>query len=168
MLGENRSGRAIVLVDLINEFAHVEGPGYMPSAPDIIPLVQGELLYFRERMRPVLFCNSTVSHDNSFFNEVIRELTPRTGEICIRKSRPDAFFGTDLAHILKNLKVKNLTIVGMSLTKSIILTAASALQYGYSVVVPETCVCSTNEQDHLAALRLLSLWSNDEALKGYN
>lgn len=160
MLGENRSERAIVLVDLINEFAHPEGKRFIAGAKDIIPYVQGELQYFRERMRPVLFCSSIINREQSFLDEVIRELTPRRGEICIKKSKADAFLHTDLAATLHNLKVKTLTIVGLPLTSSISLTAASALQHGFSVVVPETCVCSHDEQDHLAALRLITLWSD--------
>lgn len=166
MLGENRSGRAIVLVDLTNEFAHPDGSGFVPQALDIIPLVQGELQYFRERMRPIFFCNTVQAHSGSF-GEVIRELRPRTGEICIEKKYPDAFLHTDLFSILAKLKVKNLTIVGLSAPTSILLTAASALQHGYSVVVPETCVCSPleHEAEHAAALRLIALWSNQKLLK---
>lgn len=169
MLGENRSGRAIVLVDLINDYAHLEGRRYLPGVKDIIPYVQGELQYFRDRMRPVLFCNTAQVGAKNFYGQVIRELTPRTGEISINKNHPDAFLHTDLFIILKNLKVKTLTIVGCPLTESIILTAASALQLGFSVVVPETCVCARTEQEQATALRLLSLWSTDEILlKGNN
>lgn len=165
MLGENRSERAILVLDMINEFAHKEGRQYEPATTDIVPFVQGELQYFRERMRPVIFCNTLVAYEpmddsNNFAAEVIQALSPRTGEICISKTRPNAFFRTDLADILGTLRVRNLTIVGAFSHTSVLMTAACALDQGFSVVVPETCVCASNGQDHAAALRLVNRWLN--------
>ena len=107
-----------LIVDMINDFAHIEGEQYLASTKDIIPFIQGELQYFRERMRPVVFCNSIVNactpadHRQKFRAQVIQGLSPRTGEICVKKTRPNAFFATDLSAILTDLKIKTLTIVG--------------------------------------------------------
>lgn len=165
MLGENRSERAILVLDMINEFAHKEGRQYEVSTVDIVPFIQGELQYFRERMRPVIFCNTLVDYETreegeNFATEVIQALSPRTGEVCLSKTRPNAFFRTDLADILLSLRVRNLTIVGAFSHTSVITTAACALERGLSVVVPETCVCAPYPQDHAAALRLINRWLN--------
>lgn len=166
MLGENRSERAILILDMINDFTHIEGTHYAPVTEDIIPFVKGEVQYFRERMRPVIYCNTVVNQqksarDESFGSQVVQALSPRTGEILIKKSRPNAFYKTDLAESLTNLKVKNLTIVGAFTHTSVLLTAGSALDLGFSVVVPETCVCSRNPNDHIAALRLIARWLSE-------
>lgn len=168
LLGENRSERAIIILDMINEFAHIEGKRYEAATLDIIPYVQGELQYFRERMRPVVFCNthagenpSELSDASRFDREVIQALSPRTGEICLKKSRPNAFFGTELSNTLHGLKVRKLTIVGAFSHTSVLVTAAAAIDHGFSVVVPETCVCAGNVQDHAAALRLINRWLNE-------
>ncbi len=165
MLGENRSERAILVVDMINEFANEGGQSYIPSSREIIPYILGELQYFRERMRPVIFCN-TQWEQAELRSEVIRELSPRTKEICLNKSRPNAFYNTELKAILQQLKVKTLTIVGVPFHTSILLSAASALDNGFSVVVPETCVCSASEQDYAASLRIMSRWLACEQMIG--
>lgn len=164
MLGENRSERAILILDMINDLAHPEGRNFVASTADIIPFVQGELQYFRERMRPVVFC-STQMNDNvddlgndGLEARVIQALSPRTGEISIAKPRPNAFFATDLLRVLQGLKVKTLTIVGVFSHTSVITTTASALDQGFSVVVPETCICAQDALDHAAALRLINRW----------
>ncbi len=165
MLGDNRSERAIVVLDMINDMAHPEGRNYAASTTDIIPFLQGELQYFRERMRPVIFCNTVIAASAKpltvdFPERVIQALSPRTGEICVTKTRPNAFFDTNLLQVLTGLKVKNITIVGAFSHTSVITTAASARDHGFSVVVPETCVCASDPLDHQAALRLINRWLN--------
>ncbi len=114
--------------------------------------MQGELQYFRERMRPVIFCN-TVGNGG-----VIQALLPRTGEVCVSKTGPNAFYETELLTVLKSLKVTYLTIVGAFSHASVLATAIAALDHGFSVVVPETCVCAADTNDHVAALRLINRW----------
>ena len=162
---KSKSERALLIVDMINDYAHESGGQYMAKTKDLIPYILGELRYFRERMRPVFFCNDIVvpphgvHPDEALFRaEVVQELSPRTGEGCLHKTRPNAFFKTDLAVSLSKLNVEQLTIVGVSFADSVLLTAASALDNGIKVVVPETCVASDNERDHQAAMRLLQLW----------
>lgn len=162
MLSEDRSERALLILDMINDVAHPGGRNYDASTADIIPFVQGELQYFRERMRPVIFCNTGVKHTSIYGNpdQVIQALSPRTGEICVKKGRPNAFFGTELLHVLNTHKVTNITIVGAFSHTSVIATALAALDHGISVVVPETCVCAADLHDHTAALRLINRWLN--------
>ena len=143
---------------MTTKFLHSQSESYIRASEEIIPFVQGELQYFRERMRPVIFCNTIQN------GSVIRELSPRIDEICIEKSRSNAFMFTNLNIFLKEKKVVNLTIVGVQLYNNILLTAAAALEQGFSVVVPETCVCSDSEQDHQAALRLFNRWSKEVSL----
>lgn len=162
MLGENKSRRALIVVNMTDHFAHQDGACYIKTSKEIIPFVQGELQYFRDRMRPVIFC-STKARGN-----IIRELSPRRGEICIEKEKANAFLNTNLGQILLDQKVKNLTIVGLQLYNSVLLSAAAALLEGFSVVVPETCVCSDREQEHLAALRLFNRWSKEMDMKADN
>lgn len=162
MLGENKSRRALIVVNMTDHFAHQNGTRYVRTSKEIIPFVQGELQYFRDRMRPVIFCSTTAS------GNIIRELSPRRGEICIEKVRPNAFLNTNLGQILLDQKAQNLTIVGLQLYSSVLLTAAAALEQGFSVVVPETCVCSDHEQEHAAALRLFNRWSKEMDMKADN
>jgi nicotinamidase-related amidase len=162
LLGKKRSEQAILILDMINEFGHLDGNRFESGIVDIIPYVQGELQYFRERMRPVIFCNSELPNDagdeSLIRSQVIQALSPRTGEISIKKTHHNAFYKTDLANILAALDVCDLTIVGAFSHESVIITAAAAIDHGYAVVIPETCILGDNQQDHQAALRLINRW----------
>ena len=166
MLNENKFERALLVLDMLYDFTHREGRYFTSSALDIVPFVEGEIQYFRERMRPVIFCNSidgydfTKAHKHGPVQHMVQSLIPRASEISIKTSRPNAFFNTVLAKVLNDLKVRKLTIVGLFTHTSVLLTAGSALDHGLSVVVPETCVCSRNIEDHLASLRLINRWLN--------
>lgn len=155
---ENRSEQAIIILDMINDLAHPQGSNYEPATAEIIPFLEGELKYFRERMRLVIFCHTASEQTNQFNAQVIQALSPRSKEILIKKHGPNAFFGTDLAQILRDNKVKNITIAGVFTHTNVIRSVAGALDHGFSVVVPETCTCARNPQDHQAALHLMDRW----------
>lgn len=158
MLAENNSGRAIIVLDMVDDVVGSYGDSFSPPIKEIIPYISGELQYFRERMRPVIFCNSSENSYSNNTGELCKEIQPRSKEIVVKKTRPDAFFNTDLKSILDNLKIKNLTIVGICAHTGVLLSAASALNFGFSVVVPETCVASFKEQDYQASLHIIRRW----------
>jgi nicotinamidase-related amidase len=170
--GIDRSERAILVVDMINRFAHASGPEYVEGVAEILPFILGELQYFRERMRPVIFCNTQgggfLGGESAQQNvqQVITIMSPRAQEICIDKSRPNSFFNTDLASILSSMNVVGLTIVGVMSHTSILLTAAAALDYGFVPAVPETCISAPKSTDHQAALKILYRWQTIEQMVG--
>lgn len=158
MLGENRSEQALIILDMINDIAHPEGGNFEPATLEIVPLVQGELKYFRERMRLVIFVHTDMGEGHDFKTQIIQSLSPRSKEIILSKKGPNAFFDTDLAKILHEHRIGSVAIVGAFSHTSVARTVASALDHGFSVVVPETCTCSRKPQDHQAALHLINGW----------
>lgn len=155
-MDKDRSGRAIIVLDMVNEIIHIEGKHFEQKALAILPYVQGEIQYFRERGRPIIFCNS--KREEGFGQHVIQALSPRSKEICLIKPGLNAFFNTDLFAILTELQIKTITIVGVFTNENVVATALSALDHGFSIVVPETCVGAREQQDQLAALRLIHGW----------
>jgi hypothetical protein len=130
------------------------GDAAVPGAGAIIRFVLGELRYFRERGRVVVFANAERA------GVVIQELTPRSDESVIAKPAPSAFFGTMLDAALRRRGVQRVTLVGLETHTSILLTAADALSHGYQVVVPDPCVCAASPAAHEQALGLLRThWS---------
>jgi nicotinamidase-related amidase len=152
----DESDRALIVLDMTNE--RVSGPRAVGGAHSIVRFVHGELRYFRERGRPIVFaCGGG--------DQVILELTPRSDELVVRTSAPSAFFGTDLDAALKRNGVRRVTLVGLETHTAVLLTAADALARGYQVVVPDPCVCATSAEAHAAALLLLRrAWSLDTSI----
>ncbi len=165
------SDRSLVLLDVTTDF--ITGPDAAPNAVGIVRYVAGELRYFRERGRPIIFaCTQTspgqtalaaellsppkigdINRSPPKVGEILTELTPRSDERVLFKPAPSAFFRTDLHEILLQHGVRRLTLVGTETHTSILLTAADAVARGFEVVVPEPCVCARSQDDHRFALR---------------
>jgi nicotinamidase-related amidase len=154
------SDRALLVLDMTTD--RVTGPQAIPGAPQIVRYVQGELRYFRERGRPVIF-SCTVTNPQQP-PELLADLWPRGDERVHYKTVPSAFFDTDLAVTLRAQRVRRLTLVGTETNTSILLTAADAIAHGFEVVVPDPCVCARDPQDHKFALRQIRViwpaWPN--------
>jgi nicotinamidase-related amidase len=140
---DRQSDRALVVLDMTEG-----GCAEVPAARELVRYIRGELRYFRERGRPVIFVATTGG------GSVLPELTPRTGEPVVEKSAPSAFFATNLDELLPD-SVRRLTLVGVESTGSVLLTAADAMARGYQVVVPEPCAAARDADDHAFAMRLI-------------
>jgi len=57
---------------------------------------------------------------------MIEELAPREGELIVRKVRYDAFYGTELDHMLRLWNVKTILLCGTVANICVHCTAASA------------------------------------------
>ncbi len=155
-----RGDRALLIFDMVEDAIH--GPDSIEGAQDCIRFIDGELRYFRERDRSVIFL-STLCHGASP-SPFIDELLPRSNETVIHKPGPDAFFQTELHETLARLKVKRLTMTGIGASSSILITAAAAMSRGYSVAAPEPCVVDENLQNRELALHIIrNVWSPVES-----
>ena len=149
-----RSDRALLIVDLVEPL--VRGASAVPGALEMVRFIRGELRYFRERGRPVIFAHSDEGERSP---AIIQEVTPRAGEVVLRKRTPSAFFDTELDALLRRADVRRVTLVGLETPTSILLTAADAYARGYEVVVPDPCVLARDADDHRFALHLIrDLW----------
>jgi nicotinamidase/pyrazinamidase len=122
----------------------------IPGARELIRYIRGELRYFRERDRPVIF----TCRNGSARRSLLPELTPRLSEPVLFRHTPSAFFGTELDELLPP-STRRLTLVGVDTPTSILLTAADAYARGFEVVVPEPCVCAEDPAEHAFAMRLI-------------
>jgi nicotinamidase-related amidase len=163
------SDRALLILDMVVD--RLDGAHAVPGAHNIVRYVQGELRYFRERGRPVIFaCTAPELLDHALGASgaeppaIIQELTPRSDERLMWKSAPSAFFDTDLGDTLRELAIRRLTLTGLETHTSVLLTAADAVARGFQVVVPDPCVIATSLDDHRFALRQIRevwpLWPN--------
>ena len=141
------SDRALIVLDMTLD--RFRGSNALDGAAAIVRYVQGELRYFRERGRMVVFANDEAS------SVVIQELTPRSDERVLKKPSPSAFFGTDLDTQLQRGHVRRVTLVGLETHTAVLLTASDALARGYEVVVPDPCVFARDAAAHTASLALL-------------
>jgi nicotinamidase-related amidase len=88
--------------------------------------------------------------------EMIDELAPREGELVVQKVRYDAFYGTELDHMLSLWNVKTILLCGTVANICVHYTAASAALRWYDVVIPKDAVSAVEPCDLEFSLRQTS------------
>jgi ureidoacrylate peracid hydrolase len=88
----------------------------------------------------------------SWDTQVLDELAPREQDLVVRKSRFDAFLGTDLDLLLDAGRVRRLVVAGISTNVCVESTVRSAAQRGYDVGVASDATAATTPSLHKAAL----------------
>ncbi len=163
---KSRPQKALLIIDMLNDFVLPGAPLECPGAREIIPNIKRELDEARTEGYPVVYiCDSHRENDPEFKvwprhcvkgtkgAEVVEELKPARGDKIIRKVSYSGFYKTRLEEVLKNLKVKELVITGVCTEICVLFTSVDALMRGYSVYVPEDCAAGLSEQGHLFALK---------------
>ena len=161
--------RALVVVDMIEDFVHEGGALYCgPSIARIVPVIQKEIATARASREAVMYLTDSHLSDDAEFDvfpphaiagtkgaEIVAELAPETGDVVIPKRRYSGFFGTDLDITLRERGVDTLRLVGNCTNICVQYTAADARNLGYAVEIVEGGVTSFDEEAHKDALREL-------------
>ncbi|MBI2323979.1 MAG: cysteine hydrolase [Chloroflexi bacterium] len=161
--------RALIVVDMIHDFAHEGGALYCgPSMGKIIPVIQNELDRARAAGEPVVYLTDAHMPDDAEFQmfpphaivgtkgaEIVPELAPSEADVVIPKRRYSGFFGTDLDITLRERGIDTLRLVGDCTNICVLYTAADARNLGYAVEVVENGVTSFDEDAHRNALKEL-------------
>jgi nicotinamidase/pyrazinamidase len=161
--------RALVVVDMIEDFVHEAGALYCgPSMATIVPVIERELERARASGEPVVYLTDEHLPDDAEFAQfpphalkgttgakIVPEVAPHPGEIVIPKRRYSGFFGTDLDITLRERGVDTLRLVGDCTNICVLFTAADARNLGYAVEVVRDGVTSFDLEAHADALREL-------------
>ncbi len=86
----------------------------------------------------------------------IDELSPRTGEVWIRKHRYSAFKGTDLDMVLRAHRIQTVITTGVSTNVCVESTLRDAFETGYYVAVPRDATASWDMALHEASLQTVT------------
>jgi maleamate amidohydrolase len=185
---EPKAPVGLLIVDFVNSFANPErfGGGNIASAiAHTVPL----LAFAREKGWPVahtrivfadddadrnIFCEKVPGmltlkerdHDSA----IVEALTPRKGELVVRKTVPSAFFGTSLFAWLAQRGVQTLAIAGAVTSGCVRASVVDAMQYGFRPFVLSDCVGDRAIGPHDANLfdmaqKYAAVMPRDEALK---
>ena len=81
-------------------------------------------------------------------HEIPELIEPAPGEVVLTKSKPSAFFGTQMASLLTYFRVDTTIVTGMVTSGCIRATVVDAFSHNYRVVVPIECVADRSETSH--------------------
>ena len=176
---------ALLVVDVQNDFCHPDGyhgrrGARLSQIAEMIPRLERLLDESRKAGVPAIFI---ATHHSSWTNSpswlarrrkdggdsaedsctpgswgaAFYHVSPTEDELVVIKHRYSAFIDTDLDLILRSRQIDNLLITGVNTNVCVDSTARHAYMLDYFVTVIEDCCATTSPQeDHEAALRLLS------------
>jgi nicotinamidase/pyrazinamidase len=159
---------AVIIVDMQRGFLEEGNPLYCgDGARSIIPHVVELLREEAARDSALFFTADTHDSDDKEFEmfpahcvrgtaeaEIIPELAEFAAQgTVIHKRRYSAFFGTDLAQRLAELKSDRLIVAGVCTDICVMHTVADARNRDYAVEVVQSAVASFDPEAHRFALR---------------
>lgn len=157
---------ALVVIDMQHDFVDPESPSTCaPMAQERIPAIRSILDAARRVRVPVFHTQGIVKPDLSDLGlwkghakrsgrcqidgsrgaEIVEDLAPIEGEHVVRKTRPSAFFGTDLHDRLRSLGIDTLLVVGASMSGCVRATVTDGFSHDYRVSVIRECVIDRSE-----------------------
>jgi nicotinamidase-related amidase len=160
------SSRTVLLIgDMQNDFVTEGGTLVVPDAEGTVPAIRKLLDLARDSGMRVVFVQDTHNEgdpeweiwgehcrEGSWGWQVVDGLAPNEDEATIHKPRYDAFYGTNLEHLLRLWDVDTLIICGTVANICVHYTASSAAMRWFNVIVPRDCISSFNDFDMEASL----------------
>jgi nicotinamidase-related amidase len=157
---------ALVVIDMQNDFVKRGGSLLVPAAEETVPVIQGLLELARTSGMRIVYSQDTHRRGDPEWDiwpehcregtwgwEIVAELTPGADDTVVRKVRYDAFFGTQLDHLLRLWGADTLIICGTVANIGVQYTAASAALRWYHVVIPRDAISALEPFDLEASLR---------------
>ena len=97
-------------------------------------------------------CGSNALVEGTWGAEIHESVTPRDGEPLVTKRGVSAFYGSDLALLLRAGNIDTLLLTGVATNFVVEGTAREAADRGYNVVIVGDCCASMSQEAHDAAL----------------
>jgi nicotinamidase-related amidase len=162
--------KALLVIDMLNDFVKEGGSLVVPGAVNIIPRIREWIDKARAEKIPIIYALDAHRPDDPEFErwgrhavkgtwgaEVVSELKPQPEDYLILKRRYDVFFGTELDLYLRELGVTELIITGVLTDVCVMSTAIGAYMRGYKITVPQNAVATITEERHRFALEEMKI-----------
>lgn len=159
--------RLILIVDMLSPYDFDVGVSASDRAEDVVE----SIVRVRERAAaeavPVVYANDM---DDSFSGsrdlvveealagsrpDLVEPLIPVASDRFVHKRKHSAFYGTPLAHLLRELGTKELVLTGQVTEQCVLYTALDAHMQHYDITVLGDCVLSADRELGGAALRMM-------------
>ncbi len=169
---EQRSGSALLVVDMLRDFTDPGGSVFYPQNREILPRVKevigvcrdaGILIVFLKHFNRVgkVDEKSSSMRPNCIEDTWGDEIDPMldvdpTRDYVIKKRRYSGFFGTDLDLVLRENHVRNVIVVGTKTNCCVRATITDAFYLDYQPIVVRECVATNSDvvnQVHLEDIR---------------
>jgi nicotinamidase-related amidase len=164
------SGTAVLVIDMMNTYQHVDAEKLIPSVEKIIEPVAD--LVRRARNTDgvdLVYINDNYGDFTASFPDIVRAargggrpdlidpIAPTRDGPVLTKVRHSAFYATSLAYLLRRLDTQRLILVGQVTEQCVLYTALDAYVRHIPVVVPVDGVAGIDRELAAAALRMMEI-----------
>lgn len=161
---------ALLVLDMQDYFLEPNSHAYVPSAPSILPGIQGLIRLFTVIDQPVIYTRHVNTEADagmmsiwwediinpSFARSHIVDIFDIKKQLVIEKTQYDAFLKTNLDETLRQSRVEQVVVTGVMTHLCCETTARSAFMRGYEVFFPVDGTATYTEAHHRASLLNLS------------
>ena len=163
----DKSGAALLLIDVINAFDFEEGEELLSLAFPVGKNIAQLKTRTKAAGIPSIYVNDnfgkwqsdfkkTVAHcsrDEAQGKSFVKMLLPDEDDYFVLKPKHSGFYSTTLHLLLTHLGTENLILTGIAGNNCVLFTANDAYMRDYKIFVPSDCVVSNTEQENLHALK---------------
>ena len=162
----DKSGAALLLIDVINDFDFPEGDELLSLA---MPVGQN-IARLKQRAKaagiPAIYVNDNFGRWRSDFNAqvehclqdgvrgrpIVESLRPVKDDYFVLKPKHSGFFSTALDTLLEYLGAQSLILTGIATNNCVLFTANDAYMRDFRLAVPGDCAAANTEEQHQNAL----------------
>ena len=163
------SRRALVVIDMINTYAHEDAERLRESAEQVVPVV-GELVRrARAADAPVIYVNDNFGEWRSDhralvedalegeYGALVEPIVPDEDAMFVVKARHSIFYETPLEYLLGQEEIEEIVLTGQATEQCILYSALDAHIRHIPVIVPRDAVAHIHADLAEAALRMMEV-----------
>jgi nicotinamidase-related amidase len=163
-------GTVLLVLDMQDFFVSPESHAFVPSAPELVPVIQLLAMEFKHYGLPVIYTKHLNTHDNAqmmgqWWRDVITADNALSrihsgfdlsDSLVVEKTQYDAFYRTELGSLLEQLKTATVVVTGVMTNLCCETTARAAFVRGLRVFMPVDGTATMNMELHKATTLNLS------------
>ena len=176
------SGLALLLIDVINDFAFPEAPELLRYA---LPAAR-KIAKLKSRLTskgiPIIYVNDNFGRWRSDFAQQVEHclasgqigravtelLRPNPDDYFVLKPKHSGFYSTTLEVLLQQLEVRKVILCGFAGNICVLYTANDAYMRGLEIVIPSDCVASETAQANRLALNQMKRFLKADIVDSHN
>ena len=169
MVARNKHRTALLILDMISEFAYPDGSKVLRSARHAARAIARLKARASTASIPVIYINDTAgkweSDQRAFVKrclqpsaagrDVVELIRPGPDDYFIFKPKHSAFFDTPLPTLLSQLSIGQLILTGVTSHQCVLFTAMDAHVREFDLIVPADCIGAATQSQNRHGLFVL-------------
>jgi nicotinamidase-related amidase len=160
-LAPDRADTALVILDLISDFAFDDGEAVARAALPVARRIARLKARAKAAGVPAIYVNDAVGRWQSDFPGLVRHcagsksrgapvvaaIAPDADDYCVLKPKHSGFFATPLDALLELIGAKRLILTGVSSNQCVLFTANDAYVRDFELAIPRDCISARTADD---------------------